>query len=548
MKRAANAADPARLVVTHPASPMHHTGEPTSTRDRTDGVACTLLFLFTCWYCASAPYNLYVYDEGYFLYEAKRIVDGEVFYRDFFNIVTPLAWYVMAAAYWLFGVSMATARTTMAVVHGVIAVGMVIACRTLGVRRSIAVVVGLSEAAVCYMAIERAAPHWFGTLFCVLILVALLRRPLTVARNALIAGVLVGALLLTQQQRGVAMMWVPMAVLVIDQRLLVAAPERSWRRLVECATLYAAGILVLVVPVMLAFVVLAGFENVWVALVHYPLFNYRNVNRAAWGEYNPIQDPYIGPIVKYLSIVVPTAAMLRCIWQWRTGQDPYTRRRLAVVLLLSLGALLGITYVPGYGYLVLVGPIWFILIAEMLDRALRMLARRWRRTWLVSMAVVGGFALLLSVRLWDRRRELTAQWPYLHDTPFGRMNFASEADIATMEAVRNIVGATQARAVFIYPTAPGLYLLTGTKNITRFQVMVPGYSSPEHVQEVIDTLETRRQPFVIRNWIWMNNAIDPILRYLMQNYEKVPLPYPPKQMRTVTLFQRKPESSGSRTF
>lgn len=496
------------------------------------------LFALTVWYCASAPYNLYTYDEGYFLYEAKRIVDGDVFYRDFFDIVTPLGWYAMAGSYWLFGVTMATARTTMAVVHGAIAVGAMVACRLMGVRLAFAIAVGLSEPAVSYMANERAAPHWFGTLFCVLILVQLLRRPLTTRRDLFAVGLLVGGLALTQQQRGVAMVWVPIAVLLADRwRVRATAPSSPPSvSLVSGVVAYGVGVTVVVAPVLLFFIAKAGFHDVYLALVRYPLVNYRAVHRVPWGTYNPLEAPYIGPVVKYLSMMVPIATVAYVIARWFADRR-LPAREIIVAWFTSIGALLGMTYVPLYGYLVLVGPVWFVLFAYLVEIALRVQERR-RPSLRMSAVVTAAFIILFAIRLGYRRAELTAQWPYEHETPFGTVNFASKADIVVNDFIKDLVGV--GGDLLIYPTSPGTYLLTGTENITRFHTHFL-YMDDEHEQEVLNVLEARRQPYVLRNWVWMNNDVDPILPYLKQHYETVKIPFPRGELPMMWLFRRKPD-------
>jgi len=63
----------------------------TARRDAGDAALALLIFAAAWAYLASLPRYLGGADESYFLYEAKRIRDGEVMYRDFFQFTTPLA-------------------------------------------------------------------------------------------------------------------------------------------------------------------------------------------------------------------------------------------------------------------------------------------------------------------------------------------------------------------------------------------------------------------------------------------------------------------------
>ena len=65
-----------------------------------DLARAALLAGATALYLATLPHDLYPSDEGRFLYEAKRLIDGDVPYRDFFDFITPGLLYLLALAYW----------------------------------------------------------------------------------------------------------------------------------------------------------------------------------------------------------------------------------------------------------------------------------------------------------------------------------------------------------------------------------------------------------------------------------------------------------------
>src|SRR6185436_1182203 len=94
-----------------------------------DLLITALLFIATVVYWMSLPHSLQPADESVHLYEAKRLLNGEVLYRDFFNFITPGWFYLMASMFWLFGTTIETARATMAVVHGLTVVLIYLTCR-----------------------------------------------------------------------------------------------------------------------------------------------------------------------------------------------------------------------------------------------------------------------------------------------------------------------------------------------------------------------------------------------------------------------------------
>src|SRR5439155_20789378 len=115
-----------------------------------DLALCAGLVIGAFVYLSRWPHDLYGFDEGLFLYEAKRIRDGEVPYRDFFEIVTPGAWYVMALVFRLFGTTMEATRSAMAVVHGLIVAAVFVACRTRSVRVGLAVAAAVAHLGIGY--------------------------------------------------------------------------------------------------------------------------------------------------------------------------------------------------------------------------------------------------------------------------------------------------------------------------------------------------------------------------------------------------------------
>ena len=74
-----------------------------------------VIALSTVAYLAALSYPLGHLDEGLYLFEAKRILHGDVFYRDIFDIATPGSYYLMALMFALFGTTMTVARTAAAV-------------------------------------------------------------------------------------------------------------------------------------------------------------------------------------------------------------------------------------------------------------------------------------------------------------------------------------------------------------------------------------------------------------------------------------------------
>jgi len=109
--------------------------------------------------------------------------------------------------------------------------------------------------------------------------------------------------------------------------------------------------------------------------------------------------------------------------------------------------------------------------------------------------------------------------------------------------VHAILQAEGAHEILVYPTYPGMYLMTQTVNPTRFQLLIPGYNTLEQFAEVQATLERERVPFVLRTFWWWDNG-DPLRPYLREHYDRVRMPLKYKGMPSMVLFRRKPHDGG----
>src|SRR5215472_7299359 len=368
--------------------------------------AVTVLYLVTLPLSVSSPP-----DEGHALYQAKRLLDGEVLYRDIFDLVTPGWVYMMAGLYRLFGCTLATARTTVAVVHAATVLGVFLACRRLGVRPVLACAAAATQLIVCQPAYPVANRHWFVTLLCIVLLLWLLpepRRPL----RSVGAGLIIGMLILLHQQRGVAMGLGIGAVLVAHALLDWrggAGPAATTMTLLRRLVAFAGGTVLVVAPVLTLVVVRAGFDPVWYALITHPLTHYAGTLYTSWGHANPLAAQTTFPVlVRYLPIVlVLPLSRLLCL-AWRGRNSPRTRLLMLLTLLCAF-AVASITYYPDFIHIAFIAPLFFVAVAESAEWLLRMLPRRLQTAvaWSIAVVILGGGGLRLA-RAWIALR---SQYP-----------------------------------------------------------------------------------------------------------------------------------------
>src|SRR5579875_1868308 len=119
-------------------------------------VSCLYLLLFRR-YTSIEP------DEGIILQGAQRILGGQVLYRDFFSFLTPGSYYFVAGLFKIFGSSILTARTAMAVYGGLLPTLTYLLARRVSTRRSplmVACLVAITGVPYRFLVLH----HWDSTL------------------------------------------------------------------------------------------------------------------------------------------------------------------------------------------------------------------------------------------------------------------------------------------------------------------------------------------------------------------------------------------------
>lgn len=486
--------------------------------DRGDAAACLLLAAGTIAYVLFMPWVLGASDEGYYLYHAVRLLRGEVLYRDVSELITPLYIDGMALLFRIFGPRMATARVAAAVIQAGLVVLVYLCCRAVGVRRTLAGAMALLHPAIAMPVWPYATPHWLGTLLVLLLLLLALDRRRARRRGWLVMqGVLLGLVFLDRQPTGVTMAAALSALVVAD-----ALADRRWsardgpsaigRLAILAAT--ASGV---VLPLLGMHLAQAGIEPVFRQLVVHPLTGYREVNHAGWGTgYFALSARFtILPLLVYLPLVVLPVVAAQAIVAWVRGDDREWAEMLLVLLVFGVVSPLSILYFPDYIHIAFILPVALVLAAEIVQSLLRAIAPR--AVW-ASGAIAAVLAAACGLQLHRNWTRAHADFPFSHDTAFGRVDLASEQEVAAVDRVRRVLDDTPGRELFVYPVGGWLYLLADANNPTRHDLIFPTYQSDEEQRGVIEALERRRPRYAFFLLRPPSVASDPIAAYIERQY------------------------------
>jgi hypothetical protein len=507
------------------------TAEPVG--PRTDLVCGLLLAVGTLGYVWLWPFDLYLFDEGMVLYEARRISQGAVLYSRIFEIITPGFLYLMAGAFTLFGASMEVARVVMALIHIGIQCLIYLVARRLGARPAVALLAAAAELALSYASMPQANPHWLSTLAGLAMLLALLRAD--TRRRAFWFGVGCGLCLLIQQHRGTGMLAGVVAVQVLDAWSGSVGWGAFVRQALARISLLAAGVAVTVVAGLAPLLIAAGPEALYDSLVRFPLRNYRQHHQGMvwWGLAFP---PFmaIGFVVRWLPLLIPVALARGAVGLLRR-QPVDAWRPLLVTAILAATTTAMMWYYPDFVHLAVAVPITLALAAEAIERVVGLAGRRRLLGAALLAPVAAGIAWMLVDNLNMRR----AWYSLRTETAFGTVHFSSSTEAAAMQIIARGLDSAPRRETFAYPYGASLYLIADAVNPTRFQFLTPSYSDAAQIHEALRTIEHRQVPYVFVMALSLDWARDPVIRYLKKAYDRVPLP-PADDRLLYAVYKRKP--------
>lgn len=483
---------------------------------RTDVVICLVLAAASATYLMLRRWPLGSSDEAYYFYHAVRMLQGDVLYRDVSELTTPFLIDLLALAFHLFGATITIGRAVGSAVQALLTVTIYSGARAVGASPALAVAAALVQLAIAQPTWPYTTPHWLAVLLvCVLLLIGLDRQRARASGWIVVQGLVLGLLIATRQHAGLAI-GAGIGLLTVAD----AIGDRVWgrapglllgRRLLTLAVATLAGASLVLGP----HVIQAGVGPMISQLVVHPLTGYRALNQATWGaKFLYDLQPFTWPVlIKYLPATVAVAA-LRAAAAWLRPSDRRTAETLLVLAVFGACAIAFTMSFPDIVHIAMIMPVVLIISAELLASALR-LAGQWKR----SVEIVLGLALVVACMAQLQRNYTGAlvQYPILHDTPFGRLPFATPGDVANVEWVKGAVEQSPGRDLLCYPTWSAMYLMTGTHNPTRHEFAVPKYQSDEEIQGLIETLERKRtrhvlllQPFIRPN--------DPVAAYVALHY------------------------------
>ncbi len=431
----------------------------------------------------SAPISRYLTwlgDEGVVLHGAVRILGGETLYRDFFEVLGPGGFLIVAAWMKLVGVGFGSVRVLAICVIAAIAALLYAAARLSSGNRILAALL-----AVVWLvrAPFENSHHWLTTAASMAAAVGLLLALESAPRGrgaAFTAGLFAGTAATITQSRGALMCAAVLAVLLTTPR----ARARVLDALAGMAVCPTAMVLYLAARGALA----AAFDDA----IRFPARHYAGIQAVPFGSFATALD---AASVALFPLAFVLAGAVLAIERGATWREPRFRAALA----LAVVGLLGAYPRPDVAHLSFTLPLACPLFALAATDLLGRLASRARPvvgTVLIGLCLAGvGYAITRRINLIigplravPTARGLTVRQPSQWTDDFAAL-------VAQVERIPPDDG------VFFYPHLSMLPYLTARRHVAALDVMTPGYTTAAQFRETcVRVVSDARWVVMDRSW------------------------------------------------
>jgi hypothetical protein len=424
--------------------------------------------------------------EGLLVYGAVRIVRGQVFARDFFEVVGPGTFYWLALFFKLFGVTFAATRLCLFVTSLGTGLAMYFLSRRICSQYQILPCILL--AGTYFGTLWPTISHHVDSNCFALLSIACIvawqdRRKLGLL---FAAGALAAATTCFLQQKGVLLLLALLLWLWMQHRLRSARLSSLWA--------VAAGYTSVVALMLVYFWTRHALWDLVYANVIWPTQHYSAVNvvpyaqgiiRGCWDHFVVPKSGFRWTIVTASVLIVPFlfVAVLPALLPALAARSIRNRIRPEIVLFWLCGIALWLSefHRKDIFHLVFGSPLLIILCvyylqqyrAKVADLALQILA--------ISATCLAGFNLFLALSA----RPMTTR-------------------VGSVAVFKNVPGLTAlnekvrpGEEVFAYPYCPMYYFLSATTNPTRYGGLLYNFNTPGQFDEVIRILEQRHVKYVL---------------------------------------------------
>ncbi len=498
-------------------------------------------------------------DEFNILVQAERVIDGQVPYRDFFQFITPGSIYLSALWLELFGKSIWSIKILSALEGALVFLMVYLLLKNITKSKIVTAIVLLFTLCFCTTFWPFVSHHWISTisaLISIYFMTVFIHRRDTIL--LLSSGFFAGITFVVLQNKGGLIFIALLLFMVIDYLLLSrqSVPDIfvRWKNLFkDGAILFAMFLFPFLVLIVYLFRqdALGDFfydAFVWVT-ESYREFN-AYPNYFFMGNYSIYkiftENPFPLNILRIRDLIVigylPPFVIGLSIYHFLrilkiNVKDISHRER--VVVLLTIGGLFmfcSILYRSDNVHITFVFPFVLILIGILFDIYKGLFNSMSRLKKIIFVLMISFFQFYGLYGATSRLR-FASNFKYFFDTRIGRF-YTCDKGVADFynSLFRAIDEKITDDYTFVYLWSSFVYFISGKKNPTRYDSIIPGYNTEEQLKEVVEEIKNsgvnyifydgidvvlRTDPFSYSYPLAKINIENPLGYYISENFETI---------------------------
>lgn len=301
----------------------------------------SLLFVISFLYMfVGVHYGLSNHDEGAFAYGGARVFTGDVPYRDFWTFYPPGEFYLLACLFKIFGKSLMLIRLLSITLQSLIVVCVYFIAYRLTCKSKIAFIPAILS--ILYIPGPFAYGYYSHPIIPALLLSIFSCIVLVAGGKNILAGILVGGTVLFRHDIAFYVFF--------SQTIALFLFYKNISRFLK----YFSGVLAIIIPVFLFFIVNVGFNELIYDLIVFPAKVYPKVRALSYQSITPVSDTLSGIIGNnafaysvisflqyipfYFPIIVYIFAIIQIVKDFKTKQH-FSEEEIFFVLLTITGIL-----------------------------------------------------------------------------------------------------------------------------------------------------------------------------------------------------------------
>ena len=421
-------------------------------------------------------------DEGILLHGADLLLQGKKLYADFFQFLPPGVVVLTAAWFKVAGVSFGSARLLALATMVGGACFTFLACRQASRNAPLSAFLAIAWVMMSAFPWMQISHHWFAmhlSMVAAWAALASLDQPQRQLRWPLIAGAASGG----------ATMFVPHTGALTALAAMTVFLDFRQRRgetvayVLGCALAPAAALGYLLEQHTLV----PAYEDI----VGFTTTRYSSINLVRWGLFsNTLNRP-----LKYVFQITATLTLVVCAYDWRASLSD---SRLRLCAAFAIAGFLSCFPRPDIVRISSSAPLTLPLLAFCLTR----LTQSWRPAYRYAGAALMIVLCLPCANAFRRtaREALSAE---VVPTPRGSVAllgpFTSHRGFP--ELLASVAATPHGDAYFFYPHDAILPFLTGREHVSKYDLLVPGYTTPAQYEEACRTVMRHASWLVVdRQW------------------------------------------------